>query len=207
MKTFRLGYAEACAMDLLTSAVRRRCGGHSGPSGPGGPSRTGPVIPCAVTVRKEVRGGNQRTDARQVRQPRTGGIETGVQALLLGNEHRASKRPHTASGKGLWSLICPANADHREGDRERAERAAGGSFTLLRFAEPELPDFVYIEQLTSALYLDNRQDIDHYLEVMNELSTQAFDPRPHYPVSSPRSPARSSAPGRKATRDKEGKPG
>ena len=54
--------------------------------------------------------------------------------------------------------------------------AAGGSFTLLRFAEPELPDIVYIEQLSSALYLDDRQDIDHYLEVMNDLSTEALTP-------------------------------
>jgi Domain of unknown function (DUF5753)/Helix-turn-helix domain len=54
--------------------------------------------------------------------------------------------------------------------------AAGGSFTLLRFAEPELPDVVYIEQLTSALYLDDRLDIDHYLEVMNDLSTEALTP-------------------------------
>jgi hypothetical protein len=54
--------------------------------------------------------------------------------------------------------------------------AAGGSFTILRFAEPELPDVVYIEQLTSALYLDSREDVDHYREVMNELSTQALTP-------------------------------
>jgi len=54
--------------------------------------------------------------------------------------------------------------------------AAGGSFTILRFAEAELPDVVYIEQLTSALYLDDREDLDHYLEVMNELSTQALTP-------------------------------
>ena len=54
--------------------------------------------------------------------------------------------------------------------------AAGGSFTILRFAEPELPDVVYIEQLTSALYLDGREDVDHYREVMNELSTQALTP-------------------------------
>ena len=54
--------------------------------------------------------------------------------------------------------------------------AAGGSFTLLRFAEPELPDVVYIEHLTSALYLDGREDVDHYREVMNELSTQALTP-------------------------------
>ena len=29
----------------------------------------------------------------------------------------------------------------------------------MRFAEPELPDVVYIEQLTSALYLDGREDV------------------------------------------------
>ena len=54
--------------------------------------------------------------------------------------------------------------------------AAGGSFTVLRFAEPEVPDIVYIEHLTSALYLDSREDVDHYLEVMNELSTEALTP-------------------------------
>jgi transcriptional regulator with XRE-family HTH domain len=54
--------------------------------------------------------------------------------------------------------------------------AAGGSFTVLRFAEPEVPDIVYIEQLTSALYLDGREDVDHYLEVMNDLSTEALTP-------------------------------
>jgi hypothetical protein len=35
---------------------------------------------------------------------------------------------------------------------------------------------VYIEQLTSALYLDKRDDVDHYMEVMNHLSTQALTP-------------------------------
>src|SRR5581483_8291144 len=54
--------------------------------------------------------------------------------------------------------------------------AAGGSFTVLRFSEPEVPDVVYLEQLTSALYLDKREDVDHYLEVMNHLSTEALTP-------------------------------
>jgi hypothetical protein len=54
--------------------------------------------------------------------------------------------------------------------------AAGGSFTVLRFAEAELPDLVYIEQLTSALYLDKREDVDRYLEVVNLLGTEALDP-------------------------------
>jgi transcriptional regulator with XRE-family HTH domain len=54
--------------------------------------------------------------------------------------------------------------------------AASGSFAILRFAEPQLPDVVYIEQLTSALYLERREDVDHYMEVMNHLSAQALPP-------------------------------
>ncbi|NUS43596.1 MAG: helix-turn-helix domain-containing protein [Mycobacteriaceae bacterium] len=54
--------------------------------------------------------------------------------------------------------------------------AAGGSFTMLRFPEPELPDIVYVEQLTSALYLDKRQDLELYLSVMDSLCVQAAQP-------------------------------
>jgi Domain of unknown function (DUF5753)/Helix-turn-helix domain len=54
--------------------------------------------------------------------------------------------------------------------------AAGGSFTVLRFSQPDVPDVVYTEQLTSALYLDKREDVDHYMEVMNQLSTEALTP-------------------------------
>lgn len=52
----------------------------------------------------------------------------------------------------------------------------GGSFTVLRFDEPSLPDVVYIEHLTSALYLESRPDVDHYMEVMNKLSADAKTP-------------------------------
>jgi transcriptional regulator with XRE-family HTH domain len=54
--------------------------------------------------------------------------------------------------------------------------ATGGSFSILRFAEPDLPDIVYSEQLTSALYLDRRDEVDHYMEVMNRLSAEAETP-------------------------------
>jgi len=54
--------------------------------------------------------------------------------------------------------------------------AAGGSFAILRFAAPDLPDIVYIEQLTGALYLDRPEEIDHYREVMNSLSAEAETP-------------------------------
>jgi transcriptional regulator with XRE-family HTH domain len=51
--------------------------------------------------------------------------------------------------------------------------AAGGPFSILRFAEPDLPDVVYLEQLTSALYLDKREDVDHYHMVMERLCIDA----------------------------------
>ncbi|NJC84358.1 helix-turn-helix domain-containing protein [Planosporangium mesophilum] len=54
--------------------------------------------------------------------------------------------------------------------------AAGGAFSILRFPERDLPDVVYIEQLTSALYLDKRDDVDHYAAVMENLSIEAEPP-------------------------------
>jgi hypothetical protein len=53
---------------------------------------------------------------------------------------------------------------------------ASGSFSILRFEEPDLPDVVYVEQLTSALYLEQRSDVEHYLEVMDQLSSEALTP-------------------------------
>jgi transcriptional regulator with XRE-family HTH domain len=53
---------------------------------------------------------------------------------------------------------------------------AGGSFTILRFAEQDLPDVVYIEQLTGAGYLEQRADVEHYLEVVDQLSGAALTP-------------------------------
>ncbi|MFE7171616.1 helix-turn-helix domain-containing protein [Streptomyces sp. NPDC057616] len=45
--------------------------------------------------------------------------------------------------------------------------AAGGPVTVLRFPVPDLPDVVYLEQLSSALYLDKPEEVDHYLAVMD----------------------------------------
>ena len=54
--------------------------------------------------------------------------------------------------------------------------AAGGPFSILRFAEPDLPDIVYLEQLTSALYLDKRSDVEHYTLVMDRLCAHIEPP-------------------------------
>ncbi|MER6173563.1 helix-turn-helix transcriptional regulator [Streptosporangium sp. NPDC001681] len=52
--------------------------------------------------------------------------------------------------------------------------AAGGPFSILRFPERDLPDVVYMEQLTSALYLDKLDETDHYMQVMDRLCIQAY---------------------------------
>lgn len=54
--------------------------------------------------------------------------------------------------------------------------AVGGPFSILRFSEPDLPDIVYLEQLTSSLYLDKIQDVQHYQVVMDRLCVQAKSP-------------------------------
>ena len=51
--------------------------------------------------------------------------------------------------------------------------AAGGPFTILRFPEPDLPDVVYLEQLNSALYLDQPSDVTDYVTVIDQLCVQA----------------------------------
>ena len=53
---------------------------------------------------------------------------------------------------------------------------SGVPFTLLRFAEPDLPDIVYLEQLTGALYLDKRRDVDHYAAALDSLCAQILTP-------------------------------
>jgi hypothetical protein len=54
--------------------------------------------------------------------------------------------------------------------------AAGGPFSILRFPDSDLPDVVYVEQLTSALYLDKRDDVDHYAAAMERLCVEAEPP-------------------------------
>jgi transcriptional regulator with XRE-family HTH domain len=54
--------------------------------------------------------------------------------------------------------------------------AAGGPFTVLRFADREVPDLVYAEQLTSALYIDQREEVDTYIQAMERLCVAADPP-------------------------------
>ena len=51
--------------------------------------------------------------------------------------------------------------------------AAGGAITVLRFAEPEIADAVYLDQFTGALYLTKPADVQHYAQVVDRLCTRA----------------------------------
>lgn len=55
--------------------------------------------------------------------------------------------------------------------------AAGGAFSILRFPEPDLSDVVYIEHLTSALYLDKPEDVDLYAAAAGQLFIEAEPPQ------------------------------
>ncbi|MER7402657.1 helix-turn-helix transcriptional regulator [Streptomyces sp. NPDC000070] len=46
-------------------------------------------------------------------------------------------------------------------------------FSLFRFAEPELPDMVFTEYLTGALYLDSRKEVSAHLEVLDHMTAGA----------------------------------
>src|SRR5437764_6303620 len=54
--------------------------------------------------------------------------------------------------------------------------AEAGSFIILRLSEADLPHVVYLEQLTSALYLDKRQDSERHSELMDRLTAPSQPP-------------------------------
>ena len=60
--------------------------------------------------------------------------------------------------------------------RSGGHAAEAGAFTIMRFPDVDLPDVVYLEHLTSALYLDKREDVERYTEVMERLSVEGESP-------------------------------
>ena len=54
--------------------------------------------------------------------------------------------------------------------------AVPSGFTLLRFAQADLPDVAYTEHLSGALYVDKRSDVDQYQLAMERLALLAATP-------------------------------
>jgi transcriptional regulator with XRE-family HTH domain len=57
-----------------------------------------------------------------------------------------------------------------------AHPAMVGAYTILRFADRELPDVVYLEHLTNAVYLDKREEVEKHLDVMELLCVNSEPP-------------------------------
>jgi hypothetical protein len=57
-----------------------------------------------------------------------------------------------------------------------AHPAMVSAFSILRFADQELPDIVYLEHLTNAAYLDKRDEVERYLDVMESLCVASEPP-------------------------------
>jgi transcriptional regulator with XRE-family HTH domain len=57
-----------------------------------------------------------------------------------------------------------------------AHPAMAGAFSILRFGDQELPDVVYLEHLTGASYLDKRDEVERYLDIIEILCVEAEPP-------------------------------
>lgn len=60
---------------------------------------------------------------------------------------------------------------------ELGRSTAEGAFTILRFAEPELPDIVYLEHMCGALYLDKPDEVEMYSKASHRLAVDAQTPQ------------------------------
>ncbi|MGV9306763.1 helix-turn-helix domain-containing protein [Nonomuraea sp. NPDC003727] len=97
--------------------------------------------------------------------------EAVLRRALGGNETMRGQIGHLIEVADLPNVTVQVMPFERGG-----HAAAGGAFSILRFPEPELPDVVYMEQLSSALYLDKLGESEHYMKVMDRLSVQADTP-------------------------------
>jgi Domain of unknown function (DUF5753) len=90
-------------------------------------------------------------------------------SMYLARSGPTTRAPSTTTTWAAWrsSVVPYGHGGHA---------AAGGWFTVQLFSDPDMPDVVCIEHLTSALYLDNREHAGHYAQVTNYLGTEALTP-------------------------------
>ena len=121
--------------------------------------------------------------------------EIGRRAGLLARRQEVLHEPASCR---LWAIIDEAALRRRPGSastmRQQLQRlaeiaelphvtiqvmpfstgvTAGGAITVLRFAEPEIADVVYLDQFTGALCLVKPADVQHYAQVVDRLCTRA----------------------------------
>jgi hypothetical protein len=100
------------------------------------------------------------------RDARAGEIERRVAVRMKRQELLAAADPPR-----LWAVLDEAALRRPVGGHD-----AGGTFTILRFAERDVADVVYVEQLTGATYVDKPDALDYHRDVMNRLACAALAP-------------------------------
>jgi len=96
--------------------------------------------------------------------------ESVLRRPIGGREVLRRQIEHLLEASALPNIILQIIPMHMSG------YAAESAFTVLRFAEKELPDVVYVEHLSGALYLDSRQDIEQYSRAIDRLVVDAETP-------------------------------
>ena len=94
-------------------------------------------------------------------------------AVAPGGWPRGDACPVAPPGRG------PGDALHHPPGRAVPPRRSRGGGRLVHhpaFRGAGAAGVVYIEQRTSALYLESRTGVDHYMEVVNRLSAEALTP-------------------------------
>jgi len=131
------------------------------------------VTPEEVERRVALRLGRQKVLTREVAAPRLWAVvdEAALRRPIGGREVLRAQ---------LERLICAASEPNVTLQvmpfRYGGHAAEGGAFTIMRFPEADLPDMVYMEQLTGALYLDKPEDVERYAAVMERLSVAGTSP-------------------------------
>ncbi|MFR9749473.1 helix-turn-helix domain-containing protein [Nocardia sp. 004] len=97
--------------------------------------------------------------------------EAALRRRVGGSQVWLAQLEHLLQAVDAPNITVQMLADHVGGPA-----IADGAFTMLRFAEPDLPDIVYLQQLTGALYLDKDTDLAAYRAVANLLSVHAAPP-------------------------------
>ena len=122
----------------------------------------------------------RRIALRMQRQKLVTGIDPPKVWMVL--DHSVLRRPIGGRAvlkqqlKYLLELTEQANVTLQVVPEHLSGYAAEGSFTILRFAERELLDIVYVEHLSGALYLDSAEDLETYSRALDRLMVDAETP-------------------------------
>jgi hypothetical protein len=76
----------------------------------------------------------------------------------------------------LQEMIAQPNVSVQVVPFRKSGSSAESAFTLLRFAEPELPNVAYVEHVAGALYVDKLDEVEIYSRAMDGLAVSAETP-------------------------------